>query len=171
MKKILIIPLFILILGGCSNQNAKIDEQNKKIDELNNKVTELTASNSKSDLDLQAKCATQAQKAFEDFKKSYADSQYYSYAQESHYNKTYDRCFVLVSYLVNSGPVYNGKPFRQATNGEDLLDAYGNRDLASCEIFGNDIPNNQTCIVEGNGATYKDYTDYVVPRLELPPQK
>ncbi len=128
------------------------------------------------DITPQAKCATQAEAALNNFKKDYSASQYSSFGQENHYNQKMNKCFVLVSY----SPVYppnttfnTNAPFTQPTNDEDLVDAYENADLAHCTIYGNDITTkdakvNQACWTIDGGNSWQDYKNFVLPRMEMP---
>ena len=128
-----------------------------------------------SDIAPQAKCATQAEIALNNFKKDYSASQYDSFAQENHYNQKMNKCFVLISY----SPVYlpnftfnTNAPFTQPTNDEDLVDAYENTDLAHCTFYMNDITTkdakaNQACWTQDNGKNYQDYKNFVLPRMEM----
>lgn len=124
-----------------------------------------------SDIDLQAKCATQAEKTLNGFKKDYSVSQYDSFTQENHYNQKMNKCFVLISYSAVYPPnttINPNAPFTQPSNYEDLVDAYENTDLAHCTIFGNDMPLHQTCWTADNGNNFQDYKNFVLPRMEMP---
>lgn len=105
MKKLLlIIPLMILFLSGCSNQSAT------------NKITQ------KDNLDLQTKCAEQAQIFFNN-KKANIDTWDY----QNHYNVTQNKCFILITETF----------FDKSGISETLYDIFENKEYANGN-FGKD---------------------------------
>lgn len=151
--------------------------QHKTIEKLNSDFKTVSEGNS---IDLQEKCAKQAEKALNIFARDntadYTGLRYGSFAQENHYNQKMNKCFVLISYSPIYPPNYTfdtSKPLTQPTNYEDLVDAYENTDLAHCTIFGNDITTkdakiNQVCWTTDGGKNYQDYKKFVLPRMEMP---
>ena len=173
MKKVIkilslfvLLPVISLFITGCDNNSAQIAQLQKQNQDLQAQLDQQKNNN----LDSQAQCATQADKALKNFEKDYSSLQYDSFSQENHYNQKMNKCFVLISYSPVVGPDYRynpDKPYTQPTNEEDLLDAYGGRDLAHCTIFGNDNPMKQNCWTDDNGMDWQAYKNYVLPRMEM----
>jgi hypothetical protein len=127
-----------------------------------------------SNIDLQAKCATQAQEAFKTFETKYTDdgwdghagvpvSTHVDFDYTNHYNQQLNKCFVLITYDFNE--IGSGQ-----TKGESLLDAYENSELASCVFDSTNGQSKDVCIIgnSGNsGATYQEYSNFVNQRMEL----
>lgn len=98
MKKILLLLSFALLLSGCSFL-----------------ATQQHASN----LDLQGKCATQAEKFFNNYNK--VALQHYNY--QNHYNSKLDKCYILVHGFGTSG------------TSDILFNTYENNSIAECQLY------------------------------------
>jgi len=128
--------------------------------------TQLARQQAADNFDLQVKCTAQAEKALSNFESGM--SGYHSFSEENHYNPQFNQCYVLISYLPNisSGQDASKLP----SNYEDLLDAYGNNDLANCVFYLNTPPytadKNSSCLIGNNQATYQEYISFVSQRME-----
>lgn len=164
MKKLIILIGAIILLGaGC----AKIST-----DKLPNEQSQQSKQNSKStpvNLDQQNDCAQQAEKAMAIYKEKMSKTDYKSFQQSNHYNRSLNKCFVLISYdpVVSTSKIYS--PENQ-TNYQDLLDAYENNNLATCIFYLNRSPYNintfADCWIDSKPVLYPQYADFIKLKME-----
>ena len=116
----------------------------------------------KSDVDLQAKCATQAQKTFDDFASTMtSNSAGGDFGEQNHYNQKLDKCFVLISYISTTGLVNGG----DIANHEALFDAYENTELAGSTYL-NSAGKLYPCDIGDKMVSCDDYTNFVNQKME-----
>lgn len=92
------------------------------------------------DINLQSKCAIQAQKTLDNFSKQYTNDGWdpsvgepaptrANFTQSNHFNKKLNKCFVLIKYDFTYAATLNT---RFSDNGETFFDAFQNDELANC---------------------------------------
>lgn len=176
MKKLILLFLALGSLAtGCNAESGSSTKQSNS--SATTTIAPVTSNaDSSTTLDLQAKCSKQAQEALLEFQQSLTpspDGLQDSTSQTNHYNKAFDKCYVLIEdYPHISGQV------QPSTNElyEYLEDAYGGNTLASCtyydKAFGYDFwgdGSHAMCSIDNDsqGVSYKQYTDYVDQYMEL----
>ncbi len=144
-------------------------------------------------IDLQSKCAAQAQKTLATFSNQYKNDGWDSstgepastranFIQSNHFNQKMNQCFVLIKYDFTYAGTLNE---HFITTGDTLFDAFQNDELASCvhshRLSYNTFPEQytDTCIIGqgtpitssgslNNGlSSLADYNRFINERMEL----
>ena len=164
MKKLIILLGAVILLGaGCAkiSTNKLSNEQNQQPKQNSQSVL--------TNLDQQSECAQQAEKAMTVYKEKMSKTDYKSFQQQNHYNRSLNKCFVLISYdpVVSTSRIYSPE---NPTNYQDLLDAYENENLASCNFYLNRAPYNintfADCWIDYKPVLYSQYSDFVKLKME-----
>lgn len=111
--------------------------------------------------DLQAKCTSQAQQIFDNFKSNNSSNRYFTYSgytYQFHFNHKMNKCFVLIGY----------DDVTKSDDGDHedyLLDAFENDHLASC-IYLSDLRFAPNCLIGSEKSTIQEYLNFINQRLE-----
>lgn len=148
----------------------------------NNSSKQPTNTGEVNSIDLQSKCATQAQKTLTTFSNQYTNDGWDSntgepastranFTQSNHFNQKLNQCFVLIKYDFTYAGTLN---VHFITTGETLFNAFQNDELASCvhshrlsyDNFSEQYTD--TCLIgQGNGlSTLQNYNNFVNERME-----
>jgi hypothetical protein len=114
------VGLLLLVAVGCDNAE-KISRLEKQVEELKTQVNKVQAA---SDFDLQAKCSRDA-KGWLDEQWGRGDKDTILLHQTNHYNKSLNKCFVLIEYHFN-----NGRGNGSWSNNMTVWDVYENHKIA-----------------------------------------
>ena len=147
----------------------------------------ISQQNNTTSIELQAKCTTQAQKTFNDFKENMtANLAGGDFSQHNHYNPVLNKCFILISYLQTFGLVNHD----YGTEKEVLFDAFENKELATATCSNNEDGSCSTplfktykeCLaisgnpcakpfaiyfdIDAKQVSYEDYANFVRQKME-----
>lgn len=106
-------------------------------------------------INLQTKCATQAEKIFENIQSMANDI---NYTYKNHYSFNLGRCYVLI----------HGTGVAGIGMSDILIDVYKNENVADCESYGT-APESNYCSYNGSsGIIYNinDFNNFVKPYME-----
>lgn len=169
-------PVVIILVLALIGLGGYVIFSKKSNNDLENKTSETI-------VDLQAKCATQAQKTLNNSIGQYTNdgwdgstgepaSTRTNFTQTNHYNQKLNKCFVLTKYDFTYAGTLNE---HFITTGETLFDAFQNDELASCihshRLSYDKFPEQytDTCLIgQGNGLTsLENYNSFVNEKMEL----